>query len=100
MPAYLKGRDWFDFNWYTKLDVSPNLPLLQAALTQYGPWQDQTLAVDSAWLREALLGKIAVIDWQAAAQDVERFLGTNERASLKLWNERFFSEKVSRLARN
>lgn len=97
---YLKGRDWFDFNWYMKLDVAPNLPLLQTALTQYGPWQDQTLAIDSAWLREALLGKIATIDWQAAALDVERFLGTNERASLKLWSERFFSEKVSRLARN
>jgi hypothetical protein len=42
--------------------------------------------------------KIASINWNAAAQDVERFLNTAEKQSLKLWNERFFRTKAEQLA--
>jgi hypothetical protein len=42
--------------------------------------------------------KIASINWNAAAQDVERFLNTAEKQSLKLWNERFFRTKMEQLA--
>jgi hypothetical protein len=94
---YLKGRDWYDFNWYVKQKVQPNLPHLQAALYQYGPWAGQTLVVDIAWLRNALFEKITAIDWNDAAADVERFLNSAERQSLQLWNERFFCSKVEGL---
>jgi predicted nucleotidyltransferase component of viral defense system len=95
---YLKGRDWYDFNWYSKQRVKPNLPHLQAALFQYGPWKDQQLTVTTEWVMHALGEKIASIDWTAAAQDVERFLNLAEKQSLKLWSERFFRTKVERLA--
>lgn len=32
---YVKGRDWYDFNWYIRQGVKPNLPHLQAALYQW-----------------------------------------------------------------
>jgi predicted nucleotidyltransferase component of viral defense system len=90
---YLKGRDWYDFNWYIKQRLQPNLPHLQSALHQYGPWKDQTLNVTSEWVANALDAKIASIDWTAAAQDVERFLNAAEKQSLKLWSEKFFRSK-------
>ncbi|GFE83192.1 hypothetical protein GCM10011487_51920 [Steroidobacter agaridevorans] len=94
---YLKGRDWFDFNWYVKQSISPNLALLQAALHQFGPWRDQAIAVTLPWLAERLNEKIGGIDWERAAEDVHRFLGTAERESLRLWGQRFFSAKVAQL---
>lgn len=94
---YLKGRDWFGFNWYVKQGVSPNLGLLQAALHQFGPWRDQAIAVTLPWLAERLNEKIGGIDWETAAEDVHRFLGTAERESLRLWSQRFFSAKVAQL---
>ncbi len=94
---YLKGRDWYDFNWYVKQGVSPNLPHLQAALYQYGAWQGEAIEVDMAWLRTALLKKVSTIDWNEAKTDVTRFLNTAEQESLKLWSERFFSQKVGGL---
>lgn len=94
---YVKGRDWYDFNWYVKQKIVPNLPHLQAALIQYGPWEDQEIDVDTGWVKRALLEKVAAIDWSEAAQDVERFLNTAERESLKLWSRRFFSQKVESL---
>jgi predicted nucleotidyltransferase component of viral defense system len=96
--GYLKGRDWYDFNWYIKQGVSPNLPHLKNALVQYGPWQGQgDLAVDRAWLTAVLQEKITGIDWAEATGDVERFLKPAEAQSLSLWSTRFFSAKLEQL---
>ena len=95
---YLKGRDWYDFNWYVKQNIRPNLPLLQAALIQYGPWKGQEIEIDADWLNHTLLEKVAAIDWSEATQDVERFLNTAEKESLKLWSGHFFNKKVERLS--
>lgn len=95
--TYLKGRDWYDFSWYVTQKVQPNLPHLQAALYQYGPWAGQSITVDRDWLHNAMLEKVAAVDWREAAADIERFLSMAEKQSLKLWGERFFRNKVENL---
>lgn len=94
---YLKGRDWFDFAWYTKQKTRPNLQHLANALNQAGPWQDQIVGVDVPWLAAALSAKIDTINWPLAAQDVAPFLPPAEQASLALWSKRFFDDKVNKL---
>jgi predicted nucleotidyltransferase component of viral defense system len=94
---YLKGRDWYDFNWYVKQSIQPNFGHLQAALYQYGPWEGQSLTIDKDWLINTLLEKVAAINWNEAAEDVTRFLNAAEQRSLKLWSERFFNKKVEDL---
>lgn len=95
---YLKGRDWYDFSWYIRQGVSPNLPHLQSALVQYGPWEGQdNLDIDKSWLREELQNKIDGIEWKDAAADVAPFLKISEQESLKLWDARFFSAKLNKL---
>ena len=94
---YLKGRDWYDFNWYVKQNTQPNFMHLQAALYQYGPWEDQALTIDKDWLIDILLKKVAAINWAEAAEDVARFLNAAEQQSLTLWSERFFRKKVEDL---
>ena len=96
--GFLKGRDWYDFNWYIKQKISPNLPHLKSALMQYGPWQGQgDLTVDMPWLKDVMQEKIDSIDWADAAGDVERFLKPGEVKSLKLWSAHFFLEKLNTL---
>jgi len=94
---YLKGRDWYDFNWYIAQGVTPNLKLLKNALEQYGPWQGESLNVDREWLVNALSEKITSINWKDAADDVERFLKSVEQKSLKLWSEKFYMSKLKKL---
>lgn len=94
---YLKGRDWFDFVWYSRQQTRPNLQHLSNALNQAGPWKDQLVRVDAPWLADALSAKINSINWPLAAQDVAPFLPPAEQASLALWSERFFNDKVTRL---
>ncbi len=97
---YIKGRDWYDFNWYVKKGIKPNLPLLQAALVQAGPWKGELLPFFEDWLMQAMTDTITKMDWKEAASDVERFLNRTEKQSLQLWGERFFMEKVQKLFRN
>lgn len=94
---YIKGRDWFDFNWYVRQRVQPNLTHLRFALQQAGPWKGKITEINSAWVVERLKEKIEAIDWRQAAADVERFLGPAERESLKLWSVRFFLAKLGEL---
>ncbi len=96
---YLKGRDWYDFNWYVKHKVKPNFPHLQAALYQFGPWKDESITADMDWLHHAMMAKIASVDWKETAMDVERFLKPAEKQSLTLWSEKFFQSKVENLMR-
>ena len=96
---YLKGRDWYDFAWYITQGIKPNLLLLQNALHQYGPWQEQTLNINQDWLVNVLADKICSIDWKDAAADVERFIKPLEQKSLSLWSERFFMAKLQQLYR-
>ena len=95
---YIKGRNWYDFNRYIKQKVSPNLPHLQAALHQFGPWKAPNPVIDTRWVVDRLNEKIATIDWKAAAADVERFLGAADRESLKIWSARFFSTRALAVA--
>ena len=94
---YLKGRDWYDFNWYVKQKVVPNLLHLQTALIQYGPWQGKELSVDNDWLIVTLQERVVSINWDDAKQDVQRFMRSVELQSLNLWNKKFFLSKVQSL---
>jgi len=96
--GYLKGRDWYDFLWYLRQQVSPNILHLENALKQFGPWAEAPeLSIDLSWVKAELNRAIQKIDWKEAAADVEHFLTPVEQQSLKLWSERFFNAKIDAL---
>lgn len=94
---YLKGRDWYDFIWYTARHTPLNHALLSAALNQQGPWAGKTPSTDSKWCIAALTAVIESIDWRKATQDVERFLKPIELPSLALWSREFFLAQCQKL---
>jgi predicted nucleotidyltransferase component of viral defense system len=95
--GYLKGRDWYDFNWYITQKATPNLFLLQNALNQDGPWKARGLSIDQDWVISALYKKIASINWQDAVADVAPFMKVVDQNSLKLWSKKFFISKLKKL---
>ncbi|MBT7303536.1 MAG: nucleotidyl transferase AbiEii/AbiGii toxin family protein [Victivallales bacterium] len=94
---YLKGRDWYDFIWYTARGVAANQVLLSAALSQVGPWRGQDVTTDAAWVSAKFEAKIAEIDWRQARDDVRRFLRPQELPSLELWSSQFFLNQCRKL---
>jgi predicted nucleotidyltransferase component of viral defense system len=95
---YLKGRDWYDFVWYTARRTPANYALLSSALNQTGPWKGKNVKADRAWCLEQLQDRIKAIDWKQAREDVRRFVKSNEQPSLELWNAEFFQAQATKLA--
>jgi predicted nucleotidyltransferase component of viral defense system len=91
---YLKGRDWYDFLWYSSRKEKVNFDFLSSALNQVGPWKGSGLMVNEIWLRNELKNKIMSINWQQAANDVRRFIRANEQASLELWGKDLFLNQL------
>lgn len=91
---YTKGRDWYELLWYIRNGTLPNLPLLQNALQQAGPFSGHNVEVSAGWLQRALLEKIQSMDWAEAIRDVGPFLNAMERRSLAVWGIPLFTERV------
>lgn len=94
---YLKGRDWYDFIWYTAHKVPINHALLSAALQQTGPWKGQNRLTDNAWCSEQLHATIESLDWRQAREDVQRFVKPVELPSLQLWSREYFQSQCRKL---
>ena len=97
---YLKGRDWYDFIWYTARKTAINHELLSAALNQQGPWQGRAVKTDNAWCVEQLRAMIAKVDWTQARRDVQRFVKPHELPSLELWTREFFLQQCAKLGQS
>lgn len=95
--TYLKGRDWYDFIWYTARKTTVNYQYLEEALSQSGPLKGLSLHIDKIWLLEALHQKIESIDWVEARKDVRRFIPVSEQFSIDLWNSEVFLQQLSKL---
>jgi len=95
---YLKGRDWFDFIWYTARRTPVNYRLLAAALAQTGPWAGTAPNVDRHWCLRALAEKIDSIDWPQARDDVRAFVRAPDLPTLDIWGREFFLAQAGKLA--
>ncbi len=94
---YVKGRDWYDFIWYSGTRVKLNHELLSAALDQNGAWAGKHLKTSDEWVRDELKRKIASLDWVLAREDVEPFIHRTELASLEYFNAEYFMQLADRI---
>jgi predicted nucleotidyltransferase component of viral defense system len=94
---YVKGRDWYDFLWYTSQSVPVNYVFLASALAQQGPWHSATISVDGPWCRARLQERINSVDWAAAREDVRRFVKASEYPSLELWSRELFLSRLDKI---
>jgi hypothetical protein len=94
---YLKGRDWYDFIWYTARRTPVNYRLLAAALDQSGPWAGTSPDVERRWCLQALAAKIESIDWSRARDDVRAFVRGADLPALDVWCREFFLAQLHKL---
>ena len=87
--GYLKGRDYYDYLWFVKESVHPNLKLLTAALAQTS---EEYSGVSEAEALDALQDRFRSVDVSEVRRDVEAFLDAPEEAVL--WNNRTFLDTL------
>lgn len=89
----IKGRDWYDFEWYVRKGVSLNRQHLSIRATQSGHWPEAALTATQ--LAGLLHDRIEMIDLDSARADVDRFIKSPEQ--LAIWSKKYFHELADRV---
>lgn len=87
----VKGRDFYDYLWYQKNNVSPNFDYLKAKLVQSGRWKEK-IPFSEIELKDFLHAKFKEVDWQQAKADVTPFI--RDTYALEVWSEDFFNSTL------
>lgn len=90
----VKGRDWFDFEWYVKRGTPLNLAHLAMRARQSGHWQGETLSLDE--LKRLLRERIDTLDVDSARNDVVRFL--QNPTDTAIWSRDYFAALADHIA--
>ncbi len=82
----VKGRDWFDFEWYVRRGCQLNLAHFCERARQSGDLESVTL--QQAEFVAMLQARIRTLDVDSARQDVVRFV--KDSAALNIWSHDYF----------
>ncbi|HHJ21073.1 MAG TPA: nucleotidyl transferase AbiEii/AbiGii toxin family protein [Gammaproteobacteria bacterium] len=91
----VKGRDWYDFEWYIRNQHAPHL----SHFLQRAHQSDELLGrgkITITEVKELLLQRIKVIDFDQAKQDIFPFI--QQKNSLDIWSEKYFSDLVLKMS--
>lgn len=89
----VKGRDWYDMEWYIKKGTVLNLEHFALRAKDSGDWNRDTIT--EIEFRELLTEKIDTVNMQYVKADIKRFI--RDQSTLEIWSPRYFHELVSHL---
>ena len=81
----VKGRDWFDFEWYIRHNIPLDFNHLQARIQEFSG-ED----VSREQFMEQLRNKLATTDINNVKQDVLPYIGLQKRPGLDIWTNDYF----------
>lgn len=89
----VKGRDWYDLEWYLKKGIPLDLQHFKLRAKDTGDWSKEELSRDDVMglLRE----KIKAVSFDNIKEDVVPFI--KDDAVLEIWGEQYFNDLVDKL---
>lgn len=81
----IKGRDWYDFEWYVRNGVALDFNHLQARIKEFSG-ED----VSREQFMEQLRDKIATSDIENVKQDVLPYISKQQQRELDIWSNDYF----------
>ena len=89
----VKGRDWYDMEWYIKKGTVLNLRHFALRAQDSGDWNSD--AITEKEFMELLTEKIDSVNMQYVKADIKRFI--SDQSGLEIWSPKYFHELVSHL---
>jgi hypothetical protein len=89
----VKGRDWYDLEWYIKNGVPLNLEHFCERAKESGDWQEDSM--QPFQLVELLISKITDTSIEVAKEDILRFI-SNPKV-LDIWSKDYFLMLIKKL---
>jgi predicted nucleotidyltransferase component of viral defense system len=90
----VKGRDWYDFEWYVKRGVKVNLAHLQERMQESGDFDSKNILTEEN-LKVLLKEKIDTLDIEKAKEDVQVFI--KNKSVLDFWSKDYFKLLTDRM---
>lgn len=91
----IKGRDWYDFEWYIKKNIPIHLAHFQKRAEQSGHLDLKGKVLTPDQLKNFLREKIQNLDVNLAKQDVVNFIVDDQH--LNIWSKDFFIQLLDHL---
>jgi len=90
----VKGRDWYDFEWYVKRKTSLNLEHLQERMYESGDL-DKNIKLDEKLFKELMYKRIEDLDVDGAIKEVSPFI--KEKSGFEFWSKDYFKLLTDKL---
>ena len=81
----IKGRDWFDFEWYVRNEIQLDFQHLQARIREFSG-QD----ISREEFMEQLRSKLSTANIENVKQDVIPYISANQYPVLDIWSNDYF----------
>lgn len=89
----VKGRDWYDMEWYIKKGIKLDLGHFLSRAHDSGDWTGQSIS--AVEFTDLLTKKIDTVNMDYVKADVIRFI--KEPTQLDIWSAKYFHDLVSQL---
>ncbi len=89
----VKGRDWYDLEWYIKNEIPLNVNHFLLRAKDTGDWQQKNIT--QRQIIQLLKEKINNVSFNRVKEDVVRFI-KDDRA-LKIWSSAYFNDLIEKI---
>lgn len=89
----VKGRDWYDLEWYIKKGVALDVDHFILRAQDTGDWKEKTITQEQ--ILNLLSEKIKSVNFENVKEDVVRFIPDD--SVLDIWKEQYFLDLIENL---
>jgi predicted nucleotidyltransferase component of viral defense system len=89
----VKGRDWYDMEWYIRKGIPLNIPHFLNRAIETKDWSETD--INKNQILDLLSAKIHSVSFNAVKDDVRRFIPNDER--LQIWNVKYFEDLIQKM---
>jgi predicted nucleotidyltransferase component of viral defense system len=89
----VKGRDWYDLEWYIKNGIALDVEHFCQRANESGDWKKKTITAEQ--IKVLLRAKIAEVSFDNIREDVVRFV--KDERGLDIWSPTYFNDLIEKM---
>ena len=89
----VKGRDWYDMEWYIRKGVPLNMHHFLQRAKETNDWQENQISQEQ--ILQLLIAKIESVAFDSVKEDVVRFIADDQK--LAIWSPNYFKDLIQKM---
>lgn len=89
----IKGRDWYDMEWYIRRGVPLDVNHFLQRAKDTGDWKEENITREQ--ILALLQERIETVSIESAKEDIIRFIPDDEK--LEIWSPKYFSDLITKM---